>query len=150
VPSHEQSRLWCWPFYSVVSIKTFISLPGELPWPTAYLLNRGYHNIVTNTNMQGWAPGRGIWTAHWPYSLTVSLGASWQIVSKGRWTWHGIRIAVLLVMGRTMALTGCGLHPTAPPRFREISLLVYISELSVPRCTKISIFCSHVQRQILS
>jgi hypothetical protein len=76
VSSYEPSRLWYRTFYSVVSIKTYVSLPGELPWPTAYLLIHGYHNNITNTNIQEWAPGRGIWTARWPYSLTGLLGAS--------------------------------------------------------------------------
>lgn len=139
--SYEPSRLWYWPFYSVVlSIKSYVSLPGELTWPTAYILNHGYHNNITNTNIQQWAPGRGIWTARWPYSRTGLLGVSWHIVSNGRWTWHGIRIAGLLLMGRTMTPLGSGLHPTAPPLFREISLLVYISYLGVLRCRKISVF----------
>jgi hypothetical protein len=39
-------------------------------------------------------------------------------------------------MGGAMTLSGSGFHSTASPMFREISLLVYISELSVPRLTK--------------
>ena len=123
---------------------------ANYPGQQLYLLNHRYHNNISNVNIQQWAPGRGIWTARWAYSLTGLLGASWQIVSNGRWTWHSIRIAMLLVMGRTMTLSGTGLHPTAPPLFREISLLLYISELSVPRCTKINIFFRHFQRKILS